>query len=862
MAGKDDEDAAQEPEQQEHFEDGLLETITDPLSSVERDALTQLRRHEAAVGALRSGVVALRQRAFTEGGSTSIAELRRIAQEAEKVEALLGIPPQVLARDALAQGEWPAADLAQARAVLAAVDAYEAATQAARSQISAEVEETPSSTPSWSSVCQALEKLLDAWSGLRAAELEAQKHTELAVSRVNLAVEAHGNAIRPLCDALMDKVIEVHTSLSQKAVAPGVVDPDGTISSDDAVGLAVFTGRLRALFQQKHIQEAIQTLQLDMPSHELFQVSPEEPEIPEWQKPKEHGAEDDIEKLGKIEEKVEEIVEPTMTTMATTDALSVSPPLGPTTVLAPAAELDDALMQTVPDAGCSGPMASGSQSTATLWHAVHVGDKAEVQTCIDGGACTGKMRDASGHSVLWHAIAFNHPGIAELMLDNFPPGTAQGVDVGEIHPRKGDSLLHLLCQSKSFGTEAAALFKRITKAIPTNIFWKVNRVGLTFLQIAASSLNFWVLTFVLRNFPVEAKALVCLPGKAVLKALAEALPQPMAPVFVPPAPLPEHFRMAEMMRQEPGSGAVPYADVAFDVGKTAAAGDDASSPAQSRFLAHRLVVVIQSPVLFQALEKLPLTELPGDQTKKIRAAIFRVDPRISQDVWQSVLHFMYTGAITCAFRANAEKMVELLRACVLYQLPRPLQDFAQACLYPLLVSSPASIALQVFSICAGSAAEEAELRPARDASAYIILRSAHQLFEAVAPKEAAAILEKVIQTSENTVFNPPTPPEQPTASSSSAAGRAPDTPDTLSQSQWLPQSLGSAWDMRGLQGLPHDALSQSMRGMAQVPPQVIGSMPCGYNQGYPQHTSYPEPPGARAQAYGRMPPSMNGMDWR
>merc|ERR1719181_2170122 len=77
--------------------------------------------------------------------------------------------------------------------------------------------------------------------------------------------------------------------------------------------------------------------------------------------------------------------------------------------------------------------------TQELWQAVHVGDEAAVNALIQQGLCNGAMMDASGHSVLWHSIAFNHVGLAKLMLDTFPPGSEGGCDLTEVHPRRGDT---------------------------------------------------------------------------------------------------------------------------------------------------------------------------------------------------------------------------------------------------------------------------------------------------------------------------------------------------------------------------------------------------------------------------------------
>ncbi|CAK0802236.1 unnamed protein product, partial [Prorocentrum cordatum] len=191
-------------------------------------------------------------------------------------------------------------------------------------------------------------------------------------------------------------------------------------------------------------------------------------------------------------------------------------------------------------------------------------------------------------------------------------------------------------------------------------------------------------------------------GEAAAAALA-ARPRRTGEHFPP------HFRVAEMLQPD-DTGVVPYADVAFDVGPEGGVG---------RFLAHRIVVVAQSPVLLESLEKLPLTALPRE---KIRAAVLRIDPRISQEVWRSALQFMYTGVVSITYADNVEKVVELLRACVLYQLPRPLLDAAQSRLYPLLPGFPPQVALQVFSITSGSGvSEDPDLRPAREASAHILI---------------------------------------------------------------------------------------------------------------------------------------------
>jgi len=387
-----------------------------------------------------------------------------------------------------------------------------------------------------------------------------------------------------------------------------------------------------------------------------------------------------------------------------------------------------------------------------LWRAVHTGDESIVKAFVARKACDGTSRDASGHSIFWHAISFNHHSLAQYFWESFPPGSAGGIEVDEVHYRKGDTLLHLLCLCRPFNAEAAALFKRVAAKAPPPVFQKQNALGLTFLDIAIDTLNFWVLTFVLKNFQVPAKALLC-NSRAPLRRLFKVLRPPMAPqAYQAPGPFPEHFRVAAMLQQDP-SGLVPYADVAFDVGP------ERQGVATGRFLAHRVVVVAQSPVLFEVLEKMPLTELPKE---KISAALIRVDERISQEVWRSVLQFMYQGTISvehCSYLKDAGKCVELLRACLLYKLPEPLLRLALSHLFRLLPSSSPTHALQVFALCASDEhIKNKELSSVRDGAAWVLLHQAHIMFVDIEAPDLCEILSKVVRCLESTVFENPDQP--------------------------------------------------------------------------------------------------------
>mmetsp|Transcript_113560 Transcript_113560/g.220158 ORF Transcript_113560/g.220158 Transcript_113560/m.220158 type:complete len:939 (+) Transcript_113560:87-2903(+) len=820
-------DVVQEDERKPSLDD----TISDPLSDAERDVLTKIRKEEAQIQALRNDIASLRARASRGAGSTSIAELRRIIGEANRLEMLFGCPRELLDRDLVAQeAEWPSAELALARKLLGHVDACEAATACARRQI-----EESDGNLAPDGICQALEDLVNSWRDLQAAEIEARKKEDTpAMQRVDLGVQGRATTVRLLCDALLDKAIE----LQEGALLKSNGDLDATIKITDAVAAieaSPLAARLRNFLQETQVQEALTALHVDIPKHSLFQVAKNAPP----------GGSTCVAMPPKDEAPGSTLAEPPGIQAAADcqEPPQAAPPSRPVPLDAeivagmmnppdvppkPSAfELEstagqhrssvhtddaDALIQTMASWAASQQQPIGSdlvsttplgpersavpEGSAALWHAVHVGDQTAVHELIGRGMCTAKMRDASGHSVLWHAVAFRHCGLVNLMLDVFAPGTLDGVELDEVHPRRGDTLLHLLCQQPSFGTQQAQLFKRISAAIPGPIFHHINRAGLTFLQIAASLQNFWVLTFVLRNFAMQAKALMCMADNAPLRALAEIIQPPAPHMFVKPEPLPNHFRAAAMLQQDE-SGAVPYADVAFDVGA------DENQVAAGRFLAHRIVVAAQSPALFEALEKLPLSDLPRE---KIRAAIFRVDPHISQEVWRTALQFMYTGIVSCSYTENVGKMIELLLACSLYKLPKPLLDFAQAGLYSLLPESPPRVVLKAFSICcahpkSSNGTDTLDMTPTREASAYFLLQNAHRLVENAEPQEAVPFLEKILQAVEHSVFNPRNVPDG-VAAANGLVSRAPK-PHHLGRQQ-MQFGSGSSPAQQA-----HDALSET-----------------------------------------------------
>ncbi|CAJ1436810.1 unnamed protein product, partial [Effrenium voratum] len=164
----------------------------------------------------------------------------------------------------------------------------------------------------------------------------------------------------------------------------------------------------------------------------------------------------------------------------------------------------------------------------------------------------------------------------------------------------------------------------------------------------------------------------------------------------------------------------------------------------------------------------------------IKASVFAVDRRISKEVWRTVLQFLYTGLVHCSFATEVPKMVELLRACAVYKLPTALLDLAQAARRPIgpsvaerykswmcrfctgpealfrqLPASSPALALEVFSITAGSSGEGLDVTSLREAAVLILLNSGAQVFMEVPADKLSAILEKLIVIAEQMIFRGP-----------------------------------------------------------------------------------------------------------
>eukprot|EP00929_Paragymnodinium_shiwhaense_P053116 TRINITY_DN26593_c0_g1_i3.p1 TRINITY_DN26593_c0_g1~~TRINITY_DN26593_c0_g1_i3.p1 ORF type:complete len:1180 (+),score=198.17 TRINITY_DN26593_c0_g1_i3:179-3718(+) len=430
---------------------------------------------------------------------------------------------------------------------------------------------------------------------------------------------------------------------------------------------------------------------------------------------------------------------------------------------------------------------SSPPSRVTLnefWRAVGVGDLRAVKDFTRQGHCNGTTRDGGDHSVLWHSIAFKHLDVAVFMVETFPPGSAGGIDIGEIHARRGDTLLHLLCQSDAFSAETANLFSAICAAAPASLMTAKNKDGYKFLQFAAARLNFWVLKFMLHNHADIALKLFSSEDTVPLQFVAQKVLEPRPPPAAQITPVPQSLGLA-MLLDGDEAGRVPFADVAFDVGPDASDGRQETG-SRARFLAHRAVIAGQSPVLLAAMLGLQLQALPHEG---IYAGILRVEPAIPTEVWKSVLQFLYTGIPSCPFEHEPVLMAKLLLACVLYELPAALSDHAQGLLFELLPRNPPELSLDVFLTCCRRPVNDAGLRPIREASSYILLRSAPQALAALSPVDATIVLQKLLEAVEYNVFHPYQPAadvgdlESPVPAEPPCAGRDPASKPEAQQSQ-------------------------------------------------------------------------------
>lgn len=328
--------------------------------------------------------------------------------------------------------------------------------------------------------------------------------------------------------------------------------------------------------------------------------------------------------------------------------------------------------------------ASGS---AEVWHAVVEGNLSKlVELAAQGVLNSGRMLDHNGHSIFWNAVAFQQPEVALFLLQRFPPGEAPftSVDLGEVHARRGDSLLHLCLYLSDFSTSAAEVFRSVFRAgeSPQAPRELANQHGQTFVHIAAARLNFWVLRFILSNSPDTAvlfqrrDSMGHTPLEILLRRFREITgfkltrPAPLAPP--PSEKLPPWSELRRYVPRSSGSAAtLPFADLIVEVE------DRASEDGVARVQAHRVVLAANSGIFHKKLQSLPIGKP------------LHLDPLCcrSVEVLLVVLSFLYSGELACAFQEDAFLLWQLLCLCTQYALPAPLAVYARTALLHSLGSA-------------------------------------------------------------------------------------------------------------------------------------------------------------------------------
>jgi len=332
----------------------LDETITDPLNSVERTAITRIRQHSTDIEELRASVAALLAKHY---GEASLLELRQFLVQVDEIERKLAVPRQIFSRPALAQAMWPTSHVEAARKLAEAVDEHEAAMQQGKGQIDYDFRTEGADHVA---LCDALERLLKSWALLRKQEKEAKASVETVVSRIDMAVEGRVGTVALLCDALLDKTAELHAAFQLKA-------EDGrNDSGPKRIGAAaqVLARRMKAILGNELVQETIDDLSVEIPTQGIY-VS--------------------------------------MDSAESGDPIVETPGSSPTAI----DEDEDPLLQTVP--GFSDLLAGDRlvQSVGLgidLWHSVHIGDKSAIERLIEAEAVNGEMRDVSQHALAFSCV--------------------------------------------------------------------------------------------------------------------------------------------------------------------------------------------------------------------------------------------------------------------------------------------------------------------------------------------------------------------------------------------------------------------------------------------------------------------------
>lgn len=300
-----------------------------------------------------------------------------------------------------------------------------------------------------------------------------------------------------------------------------------------------------------------------------------------------------------------------------------------------------------------------------LWESVVQGDIQMLQEFMTRGRLqSGRLCDMNGHSIFWNALAYQQQQVAMFLLHHFPPGSAQGIDLWEVHQRRKDTLLHLCVYFQYFSAPVAELFEVLFLGmgqVDSNSFqayWnRANADSDTFLHCAAARRNFWVMRYVASH----AGEILFRNGRtSALEVLLEKLEE--VGVSCPTADFPEMEVKRSWMdfsRYLPMAEPTAFADMELEVQQ---------STGTYRVAAHRCVLGAASGVLHQELSA--------------AGRVLLIDPLScrSSKVLDTVLTFIYSSRISCDYREDGCLLWQLLCLCARYQLPEPLWRYARSAL--------------------------------------------------------------------------------------------------------------------------------------------------------------------------------------
>eukprot|EP00746_Dinoflagellata_sp_MGD_P139358 gnl/MRDRNA2_/MRDRNA2_72831_c0_seq1.p1 gnl/MRDRNA2_/MRDRNA2_72831_c0~~gnl/MRDRNA2_/MRDRNA2_72831_c0_seq1.p1 ORF type:complete len:852 (-),score=142.18 gnl/MRDRNA2_/MRDRNA2_72831_c0_seq1:62-2617(-) len=309
-------------------------------------------------------------------------------------------------------------------------------------------------------------------------------------------------------------------------------------------------------------------------------------------------------------------------------------------------------------------------ATDVLWKAIVQGDVPVItalakQAVLPSGQATLDQKV----TVFWNALELQQLEVSYCLMQLFPPSdsTGRGVDVLEVHPETGNTVLHMICSCDRFTHQTAELFQAIFTVTPASHRTFLNIRGETFLHIAARRLNFWILQFaVSQGLPKDVATGELTP----LMQVEMAIRQRKGPLVVPNKPgrllsnVPSWFQLAKLAPTRVGDKPAPFHDVTVEL--------QDSKLGIVAMHAHSVVLAGTSPVIRSLISD----TASGDGQSSLR--ILKIEPQYcsSSQVLFTALKFLYAGEFCCDFEEDGSLLWQLLCLCLKYQLPQPLRQCA------------------------------------------------------------------------------------------------------------------------------------------------------------------------------------------